>query len=335
MSATSTQTPIAVNQEDTTFYRFDSLTGFWGVPNMERQFSYMQLGGKTITVRHNEDGNRDRSYAPQSKKPTVFCIGGSHTWGGGVEAASRYSDLLAQDTGWQVVNAGHCSLGLDQICLAILERSPRYNPSVIIVEQYPWAIHRILNSYVNGYVKPYFDQNGRGELALHKVPKIVKNPLLRKWVGAYYAYRKELREYRGGINLKKDYDAYADPIFLSWKFNYYTAMYDLAQKIIGVIASACHQRNVRVIFALGAVLQDLNGKSSSALIDYALPKKRFIEALEKCRLPYVDMAETMRAEHTPDSPVVFPDGHINEKGHKIFAQELAREIQRLGWLKKQ
>jgi hypothetical protein len=332
MPRPSTQ-PIAPHHGDTILYQFDPLTGFWGRPGVECQYKFDQCPESIKTVRHNEAGLRDQPYVEQNEKPKVVCIGGSHTWGGGVDQEARYTDFLARQTGWQVVNMGQCSLGLDQICLAVLEKTRRYNPSVIVLEQYPWAVHRVLNNYVNGYVKPYFSVSARGDLKLHKLPRAARYPMLRKWVGAYYNFRKELREFRGGIDLKRTYNPMTDPIFLAWKAHYYNAMYALVEKILGVIASDCRQRNIHLLVALGTVMQDLPGTSPSALVDYALPRRRMIQLLEKGHMPYVDMTDAMRAHHTPDSPVIFPDGHINEKGHQVFAEVVANEIKRRGWLR--
>lgn len=314
------------------FYGFDALTGFWGMPNVEREVYFDQAPDRGIQVRHNEDGNRDKPFTPKAGAPAVVCIGGSHTWGGGVGQDERYTDVLARETSWNVVNMGHCSLGLDQVCLALLEKSPRYRPNVIVVEQYPWAIHRILNNYVNNYVKPYYALAPDGRLVLNKLPQSARNPIFRRWIGAYYAYRKELREFRGGIDLKRGYDPFADPIFLAWKVPHYKPMYDLAEKIIGHIAAECRARGVRLLFALGAVHQELLRASPSELVDYALPKRRLIESLKRLRVPYVDMIDPMRAANTAEAPVIFKDGHINTKGHRVFADVLAREIQSLGWL---
>ena len=67
---------------------------------------------------------------------------------------------------------GHCSLGLDQACIAILNRSVKFDPRTVIVEQYPWSIVRLLNGYVNGYVKPLFSLDVNGKLQLKKSPPI-------------------------------------------------------------------------------------------------------------------------------------------------------------------
>ena len=61
-----------------------------------------------------------------------------------------------------VINMGHCSLGLDQITIAIMEKTKKYNPKIIIVEQYTWALHRVITRAVSGYIRPnfYFDVEG-------------------------------------------------------------------------------------------------------------------------------------------------------------------------------
>ena len=37
-------------------------------------------------------------------------------------------------------------------------------------------------------------------------------------------------------------------------------------------------------------------------------------------------------EHRDDDPVIFKDGHMNAKGHRIFAGEIRREMENRGWL---
>ena len=38
---------------------------------------------------------------------------------------------------------GHCSLGLDQVILAIMKNAEKYNAKIIFIEQYTWALHRV------------------------------------------------------------------------------------------------------------------------------------------------------------------------------------------------
>jgi hypothetical protein len=307
---------------DTSFYQFDADLGFWGIPNMERDVSFQQRRGELVLVRHNEEGNRDSSFVVGRDRADVLCIGGSHTWGGGVRAEERYSDQLQQMTGQRVVNLGHCSLGLDQVCLALLQRAERYAPRVIVVEQYPWALHRVLNVHVNGYVKPQFYLDGAGKLQLRKLPRAARYPLSRKVIGSFHTYRKELLEHLAGINLKAAYDPRTDPIFLLWKSSYYQYMYEMVDKILGVIRDYCRERHITLVFAIGAIVQQFGPPSASELIDFNLPRDRFVALLDKNGISYVDMVPAMLAEHSDADPVIFSDGHINEKGNRVFAGSL-------------
>ncbi len=317
------------------FYEFDQQLGFWGVPNVKGNVLFEIYPGEYIQVpvQHNEDGNRD---APVSSEPTnntntIICLGGSHTWGAGVLQELRYTEQLQKRLGCRVVNMGHCSLGLDQVCLAILQRSEKYNPKVIVVEQHPWSIHRILNHYVNGYVRPYFCLGPNEKLKLKKVPYLAKQQTFRSVLGTYLAFKKEFLEYRGGVKIETGCPPETDPIFLHWKTKYYDCMYSLAGKIIRVIQEHCRTKGVKLIFALGVIKQQLGPESKSELIDYDLPRNRLIELLQKNEIPYVDMSPATKAAHSPNDPALFTDGHINAKGHELFARELFNSLQARSW----
>jgi len=315
---------------DTSFYQFDPDIGFWGIPGMQRDVSFEQRRGEFVRVQHNEEGNRDDSFIRGQDKADVICIGGSHTWGGGVEQELRYSNLLQEYLGRRVANLGHCSLGLDQVCLSVLKDAERYSAKTVIVEQYPWALHRVLNTYVNGYLKPHFHLDAEEQLRLGKVPRTARYGMTRRLIGSFYAYKKELQEYLAGIDLKSSYDAKLDPIFLLWKAPYYHHMYLLVDKIVGAMKDFCLQRRINLMFAVGAIAQQFGPASKSSLIDYDLPGKRFRAILDRHRIRYVDMMGPMLESHTPEEPCIFDDGHINAKGHRVFADALFDEMSKRG-----
>jgi hypothetical protein len=317
---------------DTTFYQFDAQMGFWGIPNLEREVSYDVRPEDSFLVKHNKDGNRDSDTGLEINEKSIVCLGGSHTWGSGVQQELCYTERLADRTGRRVINMGHCSLGLDQVCLAILQKVGKYRPDVIIVEQYPWAVHRVLNNYVNGYVRPYFYLDSRQELRLQKVSSLAKYKIFRKMIGSYYSFRKEFREYQSGIELKQGYDPLADPIFLYWKARQYDSMYCLIDKILSVMRDHCRQNGIKLLFGLGAIQQQFGERSQSELVDYDLPRNRLIELLEKNKIAYVDMTAKMIESHSEQDPVIFADGHINTKGHDVFAQVLYDSLLGKGWL---
>jgi hypothetical protein len=218
------------------------------------------------------------------------------------------------------------------VALVILHKSSIYSPNIIVVEQYPWAVHRVLNSYVNGFIRPHFVLNKQGKLELIKVPSFAGNKVIRKIIGSYYSYRKELIEFKAGLNIKQNYDPELDPIFLMWKTRHYDAMYVLVNKILEVMIGHCHQKNIKLVFCLGAVMQQFSFAPQSNLVDYLLPRDRLVECLNKHAIPYVDMTASMMGGHTLNDPVIFPDGHINQKGHYIFAKTLHKDLLERGWI---
>lgn len=321
-----------VTNGNSPFYHFDAQMGFWGIPNIEREVRFGQRPETPVLVRHNADGNRDADGMVALGEKTIVCFGGSHTWGGGVEQELRYTERLAGRAHRRVINFGHCSLGLDQVCLAILQKTAKYHPEIIIVEQYPWAVHRVLNNYVNGYVRPHFYLDSQSILKLRKVSRFARYGLFRRVIGSYFSFRKELQEFRAGIDLKSGYDPLADPIFLHWKTRHYDSMYALIDKILCVMRDHCRQNGIKLLFGLGAIQQQFGPKSRSQLVDYDLPRKRLIELLEKNMIPHVDMTEPMLAAHSKESPVIFADGHINAKGHDVFARVLYEDLLTRGWV---
>lgn len=318
--------------ENLSVYRFDPLLGFWGKPNVKRTITQDMNPGVEIEINHNEEGMRDIPFTLKDSQGTILCIGGSHSWGGGVAQELRYSDRLAQRSGRQVINLGHCSLGIDQIAIIILKRIKKFNPQIIIMEQYPWAVVRILINYVNGYVKPAFYLDSQGQLKLKKVPRLARVPLFRRMIGSFYAYRKELREFQGGIDLGAGYDPLNDPLFCYWKVPYYNYVYALLEEIILTMRDYCCENDIKLIFALGAISQQFAGPSKSCLIDYDLPRKRLKNILEKLGIAYLDMTDSLLKEHSQSDPVIFHDGHINAKGHNVFATALQKDLENRGWI---
>jgi hypothetical protein len=79
-------------------------------------------------------------------------------------------------------------------------------------------------------------------------------------------------------------------------------------------------------------MQQLSFASQSNLIDYLLPRDRLVECLNNHDIPYIDMTASMMAGHIPNDPVIFPDGHINQKGHYIFAKTLHKDLLDRGWI---
>jgi hypothetical protein len=314
------------------FICFDPKIGFWGRPNMEGDVYFDVRKDVPIRVRHNSEGIRDEPFDQSDKGRCLLCVGGSYTWGSGVEQEYLYPKLLSDRLGKRVVNLGQVAFGLDQVCLTVLTKSEAYSPSVVIVEQHPWALHRIINPYVSGgYVRPHFRLDANQQVTLEKVPKHLKHKVVRRMVASYYAYRKDFLEFISGIDLSKSDHPLLDPMFLSWKMGYYDYMYQLAEKIIVILRDYCIQRGIKLLFLIDSLLQYFTEKSKSDLVDYDLPRDRLIRILEKNCVSYLDSKEQLLCHHSDDDPVILSDGHLNEKGNERVALTLEKKLRSLGW----
>lgn len=323
-------------QGRTAFYQYDPKLGFWGIPDISGDV-FFEMGtdqsgkthGVTVNISHNSHGVRDDEY--DGSKGCIVCYGGSHTWGAGVEKKDRYTDILNRELDTRVVNCGVGSFGLDQLYMLILDRAETYSPSVIVIEQYPWALHRVLNPTVHGYVRPHYVLDSRGELELRKIPGLTRFKAARKVMESFISFKKELVESKAGIDLREGYDPASDPIFLYWKMSYYDYMYNLLDKILAGLKNYCDRKDIRLMFTVGAIQQEFGPASGSDLVDYALPRKRFEALLDKNSIEYVDMVAPLLAAHSQDEPAIYPDTHINAKGHAVCAGQIKNRLEKLGW----
>ena len=312
-------------------YRFDPLTGFWGIPHAERMIAFEGDNGPVIRIRHNSQGNRDREFSSFKGKRNFLCLGGSHTWGAFVRDGERYSDILRLKTGLNFMNLGHPSLGLDQICITLTEKTNQYSPEGVVVEQYPWAFHRVLTSFVNGYLKPCFYIDSCQELQVHRLSPLAKYKVYRNVVGTYQALKKELSEFKNDIDIKSAYDPLTDPVFLLWKQKYYEYGYELFARIAKRMSEYCVRKKIKFLLFLTAHQQQFLCSSKSELIDYHLPLEKLRLVLSRYHVPFVEFAPALLAEHAAGKPVIMPDGHLNAYGHAVVARELKKELVQREW----
>ena len=319
-----------LNAGDTTFYEFDEKIGFWGKKNFSREISYPGRSSEKIFVSHNSLGNRDEEVIKDFKQKTIVFLGGSHTWGYGVNQDARYTDRIRKQLDSNIYNFGHCSLGLDQIALSLISKCSNLQPDVVVIEQYPWALHRVMAHQVNGFVRPKFFLDQGGQLQRTSIPKVARYGAYRAVYKAYVTYRKKYFEYLEGINVEENYDAKIDPIYLKWKSSYYEPMYDLTEAIIKVISDYCKETNIELLFVIGTVREKLLFESTSRLVDYDLPRKKLIRMLQKFGINYLDSAEEMIRRQREGANLIFDDGHINVLGHLVFSDILFAELDKLG-----
>ena len=321
-----------MNAGNTTFYQFDRDTGFWGIPDISHEVVYDVAPNTPVRATHNSDGNRDTEFAFRPGEKNVIFLGGSHTWGLAVEQDARYTDLLKQEENCNALNMAHPSLGLDQNALALFRKTPKFKPDIVVIEQYPWALHRVLSTSVNGFLRPHFSLTPTGECQIRDVPYLGRFGIYRKFLGSYHEYKKEFREFKFGIDVSAGYDQAYDPMYLLWKTSFYDYMYNLAEKVVLQIQKYCEAQDIRLLFVLGVDNQKYGNAAPTELLDYDLPRARFASILEKNGIDFVDTTTAMLARNDKANPVAYSDGHINNTGHEIFADQIIKFFRQKGWL---
>jgi lysophospholipase L1-like esterase len=148
--------PMYVSPERDRFWKYDSLLGWAHEPGQEGIFQTLQF--RTV-VRINENGLRDRehSYERQNDIERILVLGDSFAWGYGVEDPERFSQLLEESLGVEVINAGVSGYSTDQELLWYQNEGIKYETDLVILVlsgNDPGDNHRQLVNTI--YHKPKF-----------------------------------------------------------------------------------------------------------------------------------------------------------------------------------
>lgn len=125
--------PLYVSPERDRFWKYDSLLGWAHQPGQEGIFETQQF---STVVRINENGLRDRqhSYERQNDVERILVLGDSFAWGYGVEETERFSQLLEESLGVDVINAGVSGYSTDQELLWYKNEGIKYEIDLVILE---------------------------------------------------------------------------------------------------------------------------------------------------------------------------------------------------------
>src|SRR5688572_973089 len=124
--------PLYVSPERDRFWKYDSLLGWVHQPGQEGIFETPQF--RTV-VRINENGLRDRqhSYERQNDSKRILVLGDSFAWGYGVEESERFSQLLEEELGVEVINAGVSGYSTDQELLWYRSEGIKYETDLVVL----------------------------------------------------------------------------------------------------------------------------------------------------------------------------------------------------------
>ena len=124
--------PLYVSPERDRFWKYDSLLGWAHQPGQEGIFQTPQF--RTV-VRINENGLRDRGHAYERENDIerILVLGDSFAWGYGVEESERFSQLLEEALGVEVINAGVSGYSTDQELLWYRNEGIKYETDLVLL----------------------------------------------------------------------------------------------------------------------------------------------------------------------------------------------------------
>lgn len=318
------------------FYEYDELLGWKNKANSSGEF-YMPDSVSTIEI--NSKGLRDveHSYIKKSGIKRIQFYGDSFTWGYGVNASSRFTEIFAKEVkkdfpNIEVINLGTTGYGTDQQYLQLKSEGLKYHPDVVIIAYHNDLIDISSNiSYT--YPRPHFILQNES-LVLENVPvpkreynwteRINLNQeepfLLRvdkklRFFNSYVFILERLLSLKSTSRLKN----------LLIKSNINESLIIL-EKLIIETNNLAKKNNAKFIILLIPDRYQVYGEANTFEIDY-------ISYLgDRENITIINPLQELRDISKQEKRIYFEiDGHFSEKGHKIFGELVAKEFIKQGF----
>jgi hypothetical protein len=117
------------------FCEHDGVRGWRGIRNADGDFEDLDARHH---VHQTHFGSRGTEVPlTRSSKRRIVVLGGSFVWGYGVDGAELFTELLARDTGDEVVNLGVPGYGADQAFLMFRQLGLQFRPNVVLLVATP------------------------------------------------------------------------------------------------------------------------------------------------------------------------------------------------------
>lgn len=317
------------SSKNESFMGFHPKYGYWGTPNFQKTLYFAEYA-REINISHDRFGNRaieNNSYEPTTR-PTILFLGGSHTWGAGLENHQTYPALIQEKSNYNCLNFGQCSVGLDQMIMVLVDQIRTVKPKHVVIELHPWVVHRVLRKSAIGFPKPYFKLE-ENKISLQRISRFNQFKQFRKFLASYAIFEKELEEYLAGIDTSKlVVNKYHDPLFMVWNQYYYRDMYRIIHFLLQTAKNLCEEEQSSLLIILGPTQQEIDFKPGIVnLIDPRIPRVRLREILNSEKISYLDLEPNFESINNLENNGVYSDGHINQIGHHLFANTILERIE--------
>jgi hypothetical protein len=289
---------------------FDAVLGWHMLPGIEKTGNGW---GAREPGRTNSRGWRDveRSLDKPPGVRRIIALGDSFTFGQGVDLHERFTELVAERLGCEVVNLGACAFGTDQEVLAFEHEGSAYAPDVVLLTVFLGNdLDDIRNDRQAGWSKPWFRLRA-GALELVPAERGWRMELRTR---SYLAEALFQRLERGESSSRRAPD---------WRTG------DTLPLFEALVVRLQHGVGKGGARLLVAVVHENSGRRD-------LPRSPTAQAVLSCLqrngIASVDTYDAFAGCELPWSELFQADLHWTAAGHRVAAAAIAADLERRGWL---
>lgn len=281
---------------------FDRELGWRMVPGVEKVGRFWS-GSRPARINAHGWRDAERSYENASGKRRMVVVGDSFTFGVGVDAEERFTEVLATLVpDLEVLNLGMNAIGTDQELLVLEHEGLRYGPALVLCALFEGNDFTDVGYSRNGYLpKPYFRLEAG---ALVEVPPVRTWDVVLRECGylGELAYRLVQKRTRYRVEVPEWLERDTTPLVEALLLRMQASAADAGARFL-VLLVPVPGKERRVAALLPAL--------ASAGIPVVDPGPRFEDPAERARLQ-------------------LPDGHWSPAGHRVAAELLAETLRTLG-----
>ena len=297
-------------------FQYDELLGWANRPNSETIFA--MAGDFKTHIKINSKGLRDREYdydKPEGIKRIVV-LGDSYTWGLGVEANERFTEVLDDELlkNIQVINMGVSGYGNDQELLLLKNEGLKYRPDLVLVAFCGNDPADNCNTHHSYYYKPMFILNDDKELVLTNVP-VPKNKLsFFESLEVYLYFHSHTVHFFADRILAGQYkfteDQFIDP--MNNRPTSTQERYNLTAAILKEIDTVAKTNNAKTLM--------VSVSARTEITDF------LVEFGKENNIPVLDLNIEFRKYAEKGEQLRLHEGHWNANGHKLAAELIYNKL---------
>jgi lysophospholipase L1-like esterase len=285
------------------------------------------------SFRVNSAGFRGPELRPrQANTVRIVALGDSQTFGFGVAddetftvQLERILSQLHPETDFQVVNTGTPGFGTYHQLHLLDSRWEELDPDLVMLQFLP------VNDFLDNRaaVRALHPEVREGMLTeASAAPTRARPPAWMRimgWSKANLHVARLASENIGYVTMRL---GLARNVSTLWGEDFSREDERLTQELLEQVASRAHQGGARMVFLYSTAKVDLMGA------EYRVPRSRAVieRAAAISAASWIDLNQLMREHERPHRFFFVRDGHWSPAGHRIIAEILSTELQRLALL---